>query len=92
MLGLGHSLVAGSALDSLYLMTKSFSFDGTDDIFLTNTLSGTDPANGTAKPVSTLRCGAMWVKFDDGTDNPYNNQDGNIYNILSTSKNGGWFV
>ena len=92
MLGLGHGLVAGSVLDSLYLMTKSFSFDGTDDIFLTNTLSGTDPANGTAKPVSTSLCGAMWVKFDDGTDNPYNLQDGNAYNILSTSKNGGWFV
>jgi len=92
MLGLGHSLVGGSALDDLYLMTKSFSFDGTDDIFLTNTLSGTDPANGTAKPVSTSLCGAMWVKFDDSTDNPYNNQDGNFYSILGCIRNGGWFV
>ena len=90
MLGLGHSLVGGSALDDLYLMTKSFSFDGTDDIFLTNTLSGTDPANGTAKPISTSLCGAMWVKFDDGTVNPYNNQDGNSYTILGCVNNGGW--
>jgi hypothetical protein len=89
MLGLGHSLVAGSALDDLYLMTKSFSFDGTDDIFLTNTLGGTDPTNGTAKPVSTSLCAAVWVRLDDDTVNPYNST-GTAVAILNCINNGGW--
>ena len=89
MLGLGHSLVGGSLLDSVYSMTKSFSFDRVDDIFLTNKLSGTVPANGTMKPVSTSLCGAAWVNFDDGTADPYNSSSG-IYTIIACSLNGGW--
>tara|TARA_R110002167_G_scaffold156989_1_gene351834 strand:+ start:415 stop:1386 length:972 start_codon:yes stop_codon:yes gene_type:complete len=91
MLGLGHSLVGGSLLDdSAYSMTKSFSFDGTDDVFLTNTVSGADPANGTIKPVSTSFSGAVWVRLDDGTTNPYALSDGAHHSIMGVKNNGGW--
>ena len=46
MLGLGHSLVGGSALqDSIYAMTSAFDFDGTNDGFITNTVNAQNPAN-----------------------------------------------
>tara|TARA_R110000803_G_scaffold7459_4_gene24029 strand:- start:359 stop:1327 length:969 start_codon:yes stop_codon:yes gene_type:complete len=90
MLGLGHSLVGGSLLDSIYSMTKSFSFDGVDDIFLTNTLSGTPPANGSAKPVSTSLSGAVWVRLDDGTSDPYALHDSASYTIFVGGTAGGW--
>ena len=89
MLGLGHSLVAGSMLDSLYLMTKSFTFDGTDDIFLTNTLSGVAAADGNAKSRTRSLSVAVWVRLDDDTDNPYNYASG-TQTIVSCNFNGGW--
>ena len=87
MLGLGHTLVAGSAL-SEYAMTKAFNFDGTDDGFLTNTLSGVDPANGSAKPTTNSLSVAAWVKFDDGSSDPY--EQSGAHNIVSANQNGGW--
>ena len=89
MLGLGHTLVAGSALqDSVYAMTKSFEFDGTDDGFITNTLSGIDPADGSSKPTTNSLCVAAWVKFDDGSADPYDTAFS--HHIVSCAGNGGW--
>ena len=89
MLGLGHTLIAGSALqDSVYAMTKSFEFDGTDDGFITNTLSGIDPADGSSKPTTRSLSVAAWVKFDDGSADPYDTA-GN-HNIVGCAGNGGW--
>ena len=88
MLGLGHSLVGGSLLDSVYSMTKSFQFDGTDDIFLTNTLSGTDPADGTAKPITKSLSVAAWIKVDDGSADPYATDASKT--VVSCNFNGGW--
>ena len=89
MLGLGHTLVAGSAL-SEYAMTKAFNFDGTNDGFITNTLSGVDPANGSAKPVSNSLSVAAWVRLDDGTDDPY--EAVGQFNIVGPRQNGGWVL
>lgn len=88
MLGLGHSLVGGSLLDSVYSMTKSFQFDGTDDIFLTNTLSGTDPADGTAKSITKSLSVAAWIKVDDGSADPYASNPSKT--VVSCNYNGGW--
>ena len=87
MLGLGHTLVAGSAL-SEYVMTKAFEFDGTNDGFITGVGDGVDPANGTIKPTTNSISVAAWVRLDDSTDDPYNN--GGIFDIASCSANGGW--
>ena len=92
MLGLGHSLVGGSLLDSVYSMTKSFQFDATDDIFLTNTLDGTAAVDGTAKSITKSLSGAAWIKFDDDSTNPYNNSDSGNSAIVSCSQNGGWVL
>ena len=65
MLGLGHSLVAGSSLDSAYAMASAFDFDGTNDGFLTNTVNAQSPADGTLKPLTTSMSVAVWVRLDD---------------------------
>jgi len=91
MLGLGHTLVAGSALqDSIYAMTKSFEFDGTDDGFITNTVNNSVPADGTTKPTTNSLSVAAWVKFDDGSADPYDT--GASHHIVSCGGNGGWVL
>ena len=88
-LGLGHSLVAGSLLKSAaYTMTKSFEFDGTNDGFITNTLSGIDPADGSSKPTTNSLSVAAWVKFDDGSADPYDTAGS--HTIVGCAGNGGW--
>jgi len=90
-LGLGHSLVSGSLLisgSSAYAMTKSFEFDGTDDGFITNTLSGVDPADGSSKPTTRSLSVAAWVKFDDGSADPYETTGSHF--IVGCAGNGGW--
>jgi hypothetical protein len=88
-LGLGHSLVAGSLLKSAaYTMTKSFEFDGTDDGFITNTVNNSVPANGTTKPTIRSLSVAAWVKFDDGSADPYDTSA--AHGIVSCVGNGGW--
>ena len=90
-LGLGHSLVSGSLLisgSSAYAMTKSFEFDGTDDGFITNTLSGIDPADGSSKPTTRSLSVAAWVKFDDGSADPYETTGSHF--IVGCAGNGGW--
>ena len=91
MLGLGHTLVAGSALqDSIYAMTKAFEFDGTNDGFITGVGEGVDPANGTIKPTTNSLSVAVWLRLDDGTDDPYENSG--QYMAVSCTANGGWNV
>ena len=89
MLGLGHSLVGGSLLDSVYSMTKSFQFDGADDTFLPNYLDNTAAVDGTAKSITKSISVAAWVKFDDDSTDPYNNVN-ETGMIISCSLNGGW--
>ena len=89
MLGLGHTLVAGSALqDSIYAMTKAFEFDGTDDGFITNTVNNSVPTDGTTKPATNSLSVAAWVKFDDGSADPYDTAG--THQIVSCAGNGGW--
>ena len=88
MLGLGHSLVAGSALGG-YENNFGLKFDGTNDGALAG-ISGNSPANGTIKPLSpsgfTIAC---WCKLDiDGESDPYINT-GSFY-LVSTQANGGF--
>ena len=88
MLGLGHSLVAGSALGG-YENNFGLKFDGTNDGALAG-ISGQAPANGTIKPLSpsgfTIAC---WCKLDiDGESDPYINT-GSFY-LVSTQQNGGF--
>jgi len=90
MLGLGADLVY-SASPSEYVMTKSILFDGTNDNFLTNTLSGTAPANGSTKPTTNSLSVAVWLKFEDGTSDPYNNGTAALHAINCLS-NGGWGI
>ena len=90
MLGLGHTLVAGSVLDSEYVMTKAFEFDGTNDGFITGLGEGVDPANGTIKPTTNSLSVAVWLRLDDGTDDPYENSG--QYYAVSCTANGGWSV
>jgi len=88
MLGLGHSLVAGSALGG-YENNFGLKFDGTNDGALAG-ISGQSPANGTIKPLSPSGFTvAAWCKLDiDGDDNPY--ADSGTYRIVNCAANGGW--
>ena len=89
MLGLGHSLVAGSALDSAYAMTKSYAFDATDDIFLTNTVNGNAPADGTAKTINRSLSVAAWARVDDGSADPYTDGAAGVI-VCTNNTNTGW--
>jgi len=89
MLGLGHALVAGSALqDSIYTMTSAFDFDGTNDGFITNTVNAQNPADGTIKPLTTSLSVALWVRLDDDSGSFYDHAGTQI--LLSCVGNGGW--
>ena len=88
MLGLGHSLVAGSSLDSAYAMASAFDFDGTNDGFLTNTVNAQSPADGTLKPLTTSMSVAVWVRLDDVSGSFYD-QSGD-QKFISCVSNGGW--
>jgi len=90
MLGLGHSLVGGSALGG-FENNYGLLFDGTNDYVLAG-ISGQEPANGTIKPYSCPNgfTVAIWVKLDiDGEDDPYNTQTP-TRRIISCVSNGGW--
>ena len=90
MLGLGHSLVGGSALGG-FENKFGLLFDGTND-FALGGISGQDPANGTIKPLSPSGFTvAAWCKLDiDGSSDSYN--DTGSYTIASTALNGGWIL
>jgi hypothetical protein len=90
MLGLGHSLVAGSYLDSAYAMASAFDFDGTNDGFLTNTVNAQSPADGTLKPLTTSLSIALWVRLDDVSGSFYE-QSGD-QRFISCVSNGGWSI
>lgn len=91
MLGLGHALIAGSALqDSVYAMASAFDFDGTNDGFLTNTVNAQNPADGTAKSLTKSLSIAVWVRLDDVGGSFYD-QAGQ-QKFISCIANGGWSV
>jgi len=91
MLGLGHSLVGGSALGG-FENNYGLLFDGTNDYVLGG-ISGNSPANGTIKPLSCPNglTVAVWCKLDiDGEDDPYQTIPAGQRRLVTSVANGGW--